>query len=218
MIKTRFIRIDLSTKCQLNCIVCPGTIVGFKDNIGYGFLSFENFKKIIDSNPYIKIIETSNYGEIFLNPEINKIIEYSFKRGIKLYALNGTNFNKVQDSTLENLVKYKFRKITISLDGSDQNIYSIYRRKGNFNNVIENIKKINYYKKKYKSKYPILLWQFILFGHNQHQVSSARELAKKLNMKFYLKENWDPRYSPLNEIKSDQDVKRYEDEKKKITF
>jgi hypothetical protein len=102
------ISIDASTICQLHCPECPTTKGIIKTGIvGSGFLKYENYKTIIERNTGIKQIELSNWGEIFLNPEIESIIEYSFLKGIKLTAGNGTNFNNVDDSTLESLVKYK---------------------------------------------------------------------------------------------------------------
>ena len=48
--------------------------------VGQGFLSFKNFKKLVDDNPYIEIIELSHCGEIFLNPELIEIIKYAHEK------------------------------------------------------------------------------------------------------------------------------------------
>lgn len=73
--------------------------------IGSGFLKFKIFSDFLKQNPQIKQIELSNWGEIFLNPEIIDIIKICFYNGIKLTAGNGTNFNKVNDDVLDALVK-----------------------------------------------------------------------------------------------------------------
>ena len=193
------IRIDASSICQLKCPLCPTSKGLNKTNaVGLGFLKFENFKKFINANPNVKMIELSNWGEVFLNPEINDIIKYAYEKKVALTATNGVNFNHVNEDTLKYLVKYKFKFLSISIDGASQEIYSKYRIGGNFNKVIDNIKKINEYKKKFKSRYPILLWQFVKFGHNQHELALAKKTAKKLNMSFVIKDNWDKDYSPVN--------------------
>jgi MoaA/NifB/PqqE/SkfB family radical SAM enzyme len=184
------IAIDASTICQLRCPECSNTKGIIKNGIiGSGFLSFSNFKKIIDENPSINEIELSNWGEIFLNPELILIIKSAFEKQIKLTAGNGVNFNTVSDEMLEALVKYQFGYINISIDGACQETYGQYRIRGNYNNVIENIKKLNYYKKKYDSKLPMLSWQFIIFGHNEHEIPRVKELCKELNMVFNPKLN-----------------------------
>jgi hypothetical protein len=55
--------------------------------------------------------------------------------------------------------------------------------------------KIDRFKKKYRSPYPTLRWQFVAFGHNQHEIGNAREMARELGMDFYLKLSWDDLYT-----------------------
>lgn len=114
-------------------------------------------------------------------------------------AWNGTNLNNVSDHLLSALVKYKFRRISVSIDGCSERTYRIYRRNGNFNNVIRNIERINYYKEKYNSKLPDLIWQFIIFGHNEHELPKAKAMAKKMKMSFRVKLNHNPDYSPVKD-------------------
>jgi MoaA/NifB/PqqE/SkfB family radical SAM enzyme len=100
---------------------------------------------------------------------------------------------------LEALVRCNFRNLTVSIDGASNETYKVYRVNGNFEAVINNIKKINYFKKKYRSKYPHLLWQFVVFGHNERELPKARKLAAKLNMGFRPKLSWDPNFSPVRD-------------------
>lgn len=181
------IRIDASTICQLHCPSCymrqnPYEV---KNGCGIGYLKFENFKTFIDLNPNIKEIELSNSGEIFLNPDLVKIIKYSYLKHIKLTARNGVNLNYLTEEQAEALVKYKFDSITVSLDGASQETYEKYRIGGNYETVINNIKKIIYYKNKYDSGYPFIIWKYIVFGHNEKDIINAKkqfeELKKETN-------------------------------------
>jgi len=193
------IRIDASNICQLQCPFCwraQGKNTTFKRC----YLKFDDFKKFIDNNPTFKNIELSDNGEIFLNPELKDIIQYAYEKKINLTAKNGVNLNTVSEEMLECLVKYKFRVMLVSIDGATNDTYQIYRRGGNFDNVIENIKKINYFKHKYNTEFPRLIWQFIIFGHNENELPLAREKAKKLNMLFLPKINYfDQSYSPVKD-------------------
>lgn len=179
------ISIDASTICQLRCPECS-TSKGLIKNglIGSGFLSFEYFKHLIDSNPTIQEVELSNWGEIFLNPEILKIIKYGYESKIKLTAGNGVNFVSVDNEVLEALVEYKFGYLNISIDGASQETYCQYRIGGDFNRVINNITTLNSFKAKYKSEYPKLAWQFIIFGHNEHEIPLVKYMCEELNMVF----------------------------------
>lgn len=191
------VRIEASTLCQLNCKSCymrksnSGTM-------GNGFLKFIDFKRFIQCNPFVREIELSNSGEIFLDPDLIHILECAFENDIALYADNGVNFNTASDEIIEALVKYQFRHITFSIDGASQEIYSLYRINGNFNNVIKNITKLNSYKKKYNSEIPELKWQYIIMEHNENDVIKAKEMAKELNMEIAFKLTWDDDYIPKN--------------------
>lgn len=140
--KPKKIHLDLCNLCQLNCTACwmrNWEEYIEKNNGGFGYVSFEAFKNFIDKNKFVKEIETSHCGEIFLNPDFNKIIKYAFEKNIKLTACNGVNMNYLTEEMAENLVKYKFERIHVSIDGATPETYAIYRRNGDFNKVIENI-------------------------------------------------------------------------------
>lgn len=165
--------------------------------VGKGFLKIANFCKIIDANSQIKHIELSNYGEVFLNPELLAFLRYAHENSVLLNIVNGANLNTVSDKVLEGVVRYKLRTLCCSIDGATNASYTRYRVGGNLDAVIDNIEKINHFKKQYRSEYPRLKWQFIVFGHNQHEISTAHDLAQLLGMEFVLKLSWDDHYSPV---------------------
>ena len=192
-------RLESCIKCQLKCACC--TIGDFYDKNPPKcyFLSSDNFLTFIKNNKFIKIIELSNNGEMFLNPQLDEIIKIANRNRVVLTARNGVNFNDVSDEILESMVKNKFHSMNIAIDGASQKTYSEYRVKGDFNKVINNIKKLNYFKEKYNSIYPILFYQFIIFGHNEHEIPLAKKFAKELKMKMYFKRNLYREYSPIKD-------------------
>jgi len=199
------IRFEAASKCQLKCPMCP-TAKGLNKTgvVGWGTLKALDFKSFIDGNPQIKNIELSNWGEIFLNPELTQILQYAFEGHIILTVGNGANLNTASDEVLEALVKFQIRDLTVSIDGASAQTYKIYRVGGDFDKVISNIKKLNQFKEKHNCEFPRLTWQFIVFGHNEHEIALARELAGSLNMRFYAKlslDHWDvPPFSPVQDL------------------
>jgi len=196
------IRLETSSFCNLRCPSCPTTTGAIIPAVGGGFLRFEDFRDLLDKNPRLKRIELSNYGEIFLNPALPRILELAYKRGVVLTADNGANLNKVRPEVLEGLVKYRLRSMVCSIDGASEATYSVYRVRGKFANVIGNIRKINMLKRRYRSRFPELTWQFVVFGHNEHELPLARAMARVLGMRFYAKLSWDPDFSPVREAKA----------------
>jgi hypothetical protein len=197
--ETSTLRLEAATICQLACPSCATTHGTIKKQIGAGFLKFDDFRRLVDDNPWVWEIELSNWGEIFLNPDIERIIAYAYERSVALTACNGVNMNHVRDGVLEALARYKFRAITCSIDGVSQDVYETYRRKGRIDRVLDNIRRLNDYKRRWKSKHPLLCWQMVAFGHNQHEIAAAQALAAELDMGFTLKVNCDPEYSPVRE-------------------
>jgi MoaA/NifB/PqqE/SkfB family radical SAM enzyme len=197
MLNISHLDIDACSICQLRCVECPATKMGYKFNVGRGYLKFKDFKKLVDSNPQIRSINFDNFGELFLNPELVSLIKYAYEKKIILSCAAGVNLNAVKHEVLESLVKYRFNFLNCSIDGATQETYQLYRVGGNFETVINNIKLINQYKVQYHSKFPKLQWQFIVFGHNEHELPRAREMARNLKMEFYPKLNWNSDYSPI---------------------
>jgi MoaA/NifB/PqqE/SkfB family radical SAM enzyme len=189
------VRLEASTICQLKCRTCLFQGEHYAV-LGKGYLTFDNFKRFCESNRYVRKIELSNSGEIFLNPDLIHIIKYAFENGITLTADGGVNFNTVSDEVIEALVKYRFKLIRIALDGACQETYSQYRINGNFDKVIENIKRLNHYKNAYNSKLPTLYWQYVLMQHNEEDVIPAKQMAKELDMTINFKVTWDVGYIP----------------------
>lgn len=189
------VSLEACTSCQLNCRACYMRRSNW-GGVGNGYLKYEDFKNFIDLNPQIKSIELSNNGEIFLNPELKKIIEYAYLKGVHLTAWNGVNLNSVSDDILETLVLCEFRGLTVSLDGTKQKTYEYYRQNGNYEKVIQNIRKINFWKYRYQKKWPELRWQFIVMNHNESEVAEAKFLAHELDMEMRFKQTWEEGFVP----------------------
>jgi hypothetical protein len=198
-ILTRKVAIEASSICQLKCPSCPRLTEVFQKTIGHGYLKFKDYQKVIEMNPWISEVELSNYGEIFLNPELYDIIAYSYFKNVSLIADNGVNLNSANEKVIQALDKFRFRSLRCSIDGVTNDSYARYRYRGDINIVIDNIKRINYYKNRYQSNYPLLTWQFIIFGHNEHEIPMARKMAYDLNMEFFPKLTWDEDFSPIKD-------------------
>lgn len=198
-LKPESIALSASSACQLRCPSCPTATGEIQKSIGTGYLKAADFKTLMNKNPWVKHVELTHRGEIFLNPELLAILKYAHKRKISLTANGGANLNNISDKVLEGLVRYKFRRITCSIDGASEETYQIYRINGHLKTVIHNIEKINYFKRKYRSTYPELIWQFVIFGHNEHELPVARKMAEKLGMDFKPKLSWDEKISPVRD-------------------
>jgi MoaA/NifB/PqqE/SkfB family radical SAM enzyme len=191
------LQIDASSHCQLACPSCPTADGSTQPTLGAGHLSLKDFTALLDANPEIEDVELSNYGEMFLNPALPEILRAAFERGVALHADNGVNLNLLRPDALDALIRYRFRSLTVSIEGASSETYAQYRHKGDFDRVIANIRRINEEKRRHQTGFPLLTWQFILFGHNEHEIAAARKMAAELGMGFRAKLSWDDGVSPI---------------------
>src|SRR5262249_15584389 len=82
----------------------------------------------------------------------------------------------------EGIVTSGLDRAILSIDGTTQDVYEKYRRKGDLGLVFENVKKLVVAKKKLGSLTPNLVWQFLTFEHNAHQVRDAIRMAYELGV------------------------------------
>ena len=191
------IQIDASLHCQLACPLCPTADGRVRPALGAGHLKLSDFEALLDHNPQIAHVELSNYGEMFLNPQLAEILACAFERKVTVSGDNGANLNFAREDALEAVVRYRMSGLKCSIDGATQESYSRYRVNGNLNRVLDNIDKIRDHRARRQSAFPQLCWQFVVFGHNEHEIGTARTMAAARGMDFFLKLSWDADYSPV---------------------
>jgi len=191
------LRIEACSHCQLKCPLCPNTRGETAATVGSGYLQFADFKQLIDRNPQIQSVELANFGEVFLNKDLPAILEYAYARNVQTAIDEGANLNYASDQVLEALVKYQTTVVRCAIDGVTQETYSAYRVGGDLKKVLRNVQRINHFKEQYQSLKPRLLFQFIIFGHNEHEIEQAILLSKMLKMEIRFKLNFYPGAMPV---------------------
>jgi radical SAM protein with 4Fe4S-binding SPASM domain len=171
--------IDTGNICSLKCPLCPtGSGRGGREK---KFLKFEDFKKIIDEAAlYLYEIDLYNWGEPFLNKDILKMIEYAKGADVKVNV--NSNLNSLKESHIHPLIKSGLDELIVSLDGATGKSYSAYRVNGDFDIVMFNLKELIRIKRENKSRYPKIIWQFLVMSHNEHEIEKAKQSAKALGV------------------------------------
>lgn len=113
----RIVQIDLTGKCNNNCIGC-WVHSPFIKNPPYDkniTLSFEKIKELIENLAYLgtKEIFLSGAGEPFLHPDIIGTIELIKKKGFKLNII--TNFSLIDEAKARTLVDLDVDMVTASI-------------------------------------------------------------------------------------------------------
>jgi radical SAM protein with 4Fe4S-binding SPASM domain len=171
-----YVVLDPSTACQLECPFCDGKARKSR------LMDFTRFKEIIDEiGRYCINLELYNWGEPTMNRDLIRMINYSSAK-YKLYTRISSHLNLSDDNFYRELVLSRLNALIISLDGASEETYRKYRVKGSFATVVRNIELIVSYKRHYRKDEPKLVWQFLVFRHNEHEIKNAQEMAKELGV------------------------------------
>src|SRR3972149_2722242 len=176
------ITIESGNICNLSCPLCP---TGQKDNSARkGLLSFSDFKRIIDEiGENLLLIRLYNWGEPLLNKELIKMVEYADENKIAVKISTNLSF-PIEDAQAEALINTNLQKIYISCDGASNSTYPKYHIGGNFNRVISNMKILLKKKRQLGNNYTELIWLFHVFSHNEHEIDTAKAMAKEIGIKL----------------------------------
>jgi MoaA/NifB/PqqE/SkfB family radical SAM enzyme len=167
--------LEPSSACNLQCPLCPR---GRGDINRHGQMSFADFSAMLEKiDKYLYQITFANFGEPLLNPDLPRCIRLAHDRGI--YTAVYTNFQTSPDVGM--LLDSGLNEITISLDGTDQETYAAYRRGGDYERVLKNIKSLMSGRDSRQHHLKVIL-QFLIMKHNENQIGSFKALGEKLQV------------------------------------
>jgi radical SAM protein with 4Fe4S-binding SPASM domain len=177
--KPTSLEIEPTTSCNLRCPQCPSGLREFTRNTG--MLDLPLYKKIIDET-HEELVWLILYfqGEPFLNKQFLEFVKYAAQKNI--YTATSSNAHYFTDEMAKATVESGLDRLIISIDGTTQDTYGKYRIGGKVDKVIEGTEKLLYWKKKLNRKTPHIIWQFIVFKHNEHQLPEIKKLAKQVGV------------------------------------
>lgn len=174
-----FISVEPTTSCNLRCPQCPSGLREFTRPTGMLQPAF--FEKLINQvKNHLHSLTFYFQGEPYLNPEFLKMVAIANKHNI--YTITSTNAHYLSELVAKQTVLSGLDKLIISMDGISQEVYEQYRIGGKLDVVIEGTKEILKQKKLLRSHTPHVVWQFVVFKPNQHQIEGVKRLGKELGV------------------------------------
>lgn len=130
------VQFELSKKCNLRCVHCYIPDYSTKED-----LRLSEILDLIEECANLGVINFDiTGGEPFINKDINKILYYINKYGMKTTIF--TNGTILTDRILETLRNVNIEKLKISIDGYDSASHDMVRGKGSYERTMTNIKKL----------------------------------------------------------------------------
>lgn len=171
--------IDPLNVCNLRCPLCPtglGTLGRER-----GKMTPQQFYNLIDQvSPYAYTVEMYNWGEPFLHPQIFEMISYASSKRIAVRL--SSNMNRFSPEMAKKAVQSGLDAVLVSVDGATQEVYEKYRRGGNLERVLENVRSLVAAKKQAGSRTPFITLRMLINKYNEDQIESMRQIADDLDV------------------------------------
>jgi len=173
------VAIEPTTSCNLRCPECPSGLRSFSRETG--MLEEKFFQKTIEEL-YKDIFYLTFYfqGEPYLNPKFLEMVKCASQK--KIYTSTSTNAHFLDDENARRTVESGLDRLIISIDGTTQESYQSYRIGGYLKKVMDGTKNILKWKKALNSKTPHVIFQFVVFRQNEHEVEEIKRLGKELGV------------------------------------
>lgn len=173
------ISIEPTTACNLRCPECPSGLRSFTRDTGN--LKSDFFSRIIDQlHSRLTYLIFYFQGEPYINPEFLDMVQYAHRKNI--YTITSTNGHFLNDENAKKTVESGLDRMIISVDGTTQEVYENYRKKGKLDVVLQGARNMVKWKKALNSATPHLIFQFLVVKPNEHQIDEVHQLAKEIGV------------------------------------
>ena len=178
--------IETTAACNISCAqACCAPETGITRTRQAGMLDFELFTRVVDeAGPSLGRIDFFNYGEAFLHKRAVEMCEYIKGRFPHIYLYTSTNGLAFSEEQVRRLIRTGIDEVTFSIDGATAESYVKYRRRGDFDKAMRNLRFAVDEKRAGGRDVPFINWRYILFNHNDSdgEMRLARETAAAIGV------------------------------------
>ncbi len=173
------VSLEPTTACNLRCPECPSGLRAFSRPTGN--LRADFFRQVVDElSPDLSCLIFYFQGEPYINPDFLDMVNYAQHKG--LYTITSTNGHFLSDDNARRTIEAGLDRLIISVDGTTQETYEAYRKKGKLEVVLQGARNVVRWKRRLRSKTPHIIFQFLVVRPNEHQIPELYALAKEIGI------------------------------------
>jgi MoaA/NifB/PqqE/SkfB family radical SAM enzyme len=180
--KINKMHLEVSSLCNAECPVCNRRAGGGPKNpvMIERCISLDDFKAWFPVDFLTQLRQLTlcgNYGDPMTAPDLIPILTYFRELNPTASVSMNTNASGRDKKFWEDLSEVigKFGRVVFSVDGLEDTNH-LYRKGTNWKKIMTAMTSF------ISTKKSTAVWEFLVFKHNQHQISEARELAKELGI------------------------------------
>ena len=167
--------LELTNACNLKCIMCGRDEAEFKPTL----FKLDYLKKMEHILYTIEEVTLFGWGEPTMHPQFIDILKYLHNFPVRKYFVtNGMKLDQIKDA----IFNYQVDIIAVSIDGANAETNDRIRAGGNFNTIVNNIKKIQDEKRKRNLSYPYMNFVMALMDSNIEQLPDLIKLAYEIGL------------------------------------
>jgi len=174
------IHLELTTRCQARCPMCPRNYRGTDYNSGYPITELTTDQVASILAPIIgrldNIFINGNLGDFGLASQGAEIAKWLLENSRAKININTNGSNRKPDWWAQ--LAHPRLTVTFGIDGM-ADTHSLYRLQTDWHKIMENAKA-------YILAGGRARWQLIPFLHNQHQIEQCRELSSTMGFEDFV--------------------------------
>lgn len=173
--KPRRLVFELTSSCNLNCIMCGRNAAEFKPSF-FDIKWFDKFDNIFDE---IEEVTLMGWGEPTIHPQFPKMLEFLHSKGVRIYfCTNGMKLDKLT----KHIFDCEVDVFAVSLDGANEKTNSEIRSGSDFNRIVFSLKEIVKIKKDADLRFPYINFVFTAMKRNLHEIPDLVRLASDIGI------------------------------------
>jgi len=178
-----FLKIETTGLCNLDCRWCTGSRKErLDDERSTGSMTLEQFRSILDqTGKHLFRIILYGFGEPLLFPETFAMVKEASSRNIGVVI--SSNMNIDSPSLTADILDCGLELLIFSCHGTtDETVKKFMGFSADIHLALENVTDLARERRRKRSRYPIIQWQYCVTGFNEHQMKEAAEIAEKIGI------------------------------------
>lgn len=170
------LNIETTNDCNFNCLMCPRK----KTNRGFGKISLELYRKIIDQLTQEKkklfTLTLIKDGEPLLHSQLPEMIAYAKEKNVARRIEIFSNGSLLSEKTGRSLIASGLDVLNVSLNAAHPQIHQKLTGTTSYNKVVENLKKFMVLKREMKSEKPLVVAKIIEMEETKDEIPDFKKM------------------------------------------
>ncbi len=175
------LEIDLSSQCNLRCVMCYFVLERFSKRERVDMRT-EDFERLASQVlPFCSRVSLSIGTEPMLNKDFEAILEILGRYEVP-WTYMSTNGLLLTDSVIEKMIDVQFKGFAVSVDAGTKDTYERIRHGGKFARLRKNIEKLQAAKLRRGSEFPVVNFNYVLMRSNIRELPTFVRFAHELGV------------------------------------